>query len=446
MSNKINKINKINYEDSDDENELIENIKNNSDNESESKFDSDIDDSENEEEKLIKIEKKFDNPCISTLYYSYFKKNRINLRPNYQREFTWSFEKMCLFIDSIRKGYVIPLFILYNLSEDEKKKLKNTDSNYDFECVDGQHRLYVLKHYLESEMVSIGGIQKYIYWTDSRTKEKVFYNLTQEIKNKYKKGIRSMTKEEINAFEDTQLPFLFIQSTLNDEQKCDIFNRLQNGEKVNDVTKLKNINHPLTAYFRNNEIIKPTIEDDWKDIIKLKSNKIVTNNNYKTICHSSNTNQNMNYLSYMIIRLFYVIDKKTLDINYLNLNIREALKANTQKSMITNDLDKILKKIYEIREYIKKYIKGDKVISELFIILLHITCINKELIKNLSNDKIRKSILDKYNDVNGFKTSSNKIITNVNIMDASKKIIKLLEDENNIENKSIKVNKSTKNK
>lgn len=418
---------------------IEDDVKNSSDEKSDSDSDVLLDDIENDsdseseqdEEELIEIEKKFENPTVISLYHSYFKRNRINLRPNYQREFTWSFEKMCLFIDSIRKGYVIPLFILYKLSDEERKKLKSTESSYDYECVDGQHRLYVLKHYLESEMVSIGGIQKYIYWTDKKTKEKVFFNLTQEIKNKYKKGIRAMTIDEIKAFEDTQFPFLFIQSKLNDEQKCDIFNRLQNGEKVNDVTKLKNINHPLTAFLRNNEIIKPKIEADWSDIIKLKSNKVVTKQNSNTICHSSVTNQNMNYLSYMVIRLFYVIDKNTLDINYLNLNIREALKANTQKSMISNDMDKILKKIYTIRDYIKKYLKEEKLIAELYIILTYITFTNKELIKNLSNDKIRNNILSKYNDVNNFKTSDAKIVTNVGVMKASKEIIKMLEGEKN---------------
>ncbi len=390
--------------------------------------DEEVDEESDEEIEIVKIEKKCDTPSIATLYNSYFNRNRINLRPNYQREFTWNFDKMCLFIDSIRKGYVIPLFILYQLSKEEKKEQSN--KNIDFECVDGQHRLFVLKKYMDSEIINTAGVDKYIHWVDKKTKEKVFYKLTQEIKNKYKKGIREMTSDEIKDFEDTQFQFLIIQSKLSDEQKCEIFNRLQNGEKVNDVTKLKNINHPLTVYLRNNEIIKLDIIDKWKDIIVLKTNRT----SHKSI--SSLTNNNINQLTYLLIRLFYVVDKKSLNINYLNINIKKYLEGNLPISHIKGDMDNIYKKINKTKDYISKHLGGEKIISELFIILAYITDYNKELITKLSNEKIRNDIIKKYNVISAYKTSNDKVISKENITKVCNVIIEKLGGQ--IKNNDIK--------
>jgi hypothetical protein len=364
-------------------------------------IDSDTDDDSNNNNGN-KIDKKCDNPSISTIYNMYFTRNRINLQPNYQREFSWSFDKMCTFIDSLMKGYVIPTFILYKLSFDEK----TSDKNIDFECVDGQHRLKVLQKFMNSESISIGTYEKYIYWENikkdkfgNKSKEKVFYNLTDEIKSKYKKFAREMTIDEKNFFDDIQLQFIIIQSKLNDRQKCDIFNRLQNGEKVSSITKVKNISHPITNYLRNNGIIGSLIIDEWGEIIKTnlsKRNSITSKNNYL-----------IDHYTYFVIRLMLIYDKKSLDINYLNLNIRNYLENNYSMVKINGDIEQIYKNIITTKKNIIKKFDGYILIVELFMIIFYIKITQDEMFDKI-NKKSIKEIINNYNVLDKYCKFDNK--------------------------------------
>ena len=378
-----------------------------SDSDSDSNFNSD---SESDNEDNYKIEKKCDNPCINSIYSLYFKRNRINLQPNYQREFTWSFEKMCLFIDSLMKGYVIPTFILYKLSNDEKNKNKNID----FECIDGQHRLKVLQKYMNSEIINIGSYEKYIYWEkiekikNIKIKQKIFYELTDEIKIKYKRNIRKMTDDEKNFFDEIQLQFIIIQSKLNDKQKCDIFNRLQNGEKVSSITKVKNISHPITNFLRNNNIISSTIIDEWDEIIKInlsnRKNSIAAKNNYL-----------LDHYTYLLIRLILIHEKKTLDINYLNLNIRKYLENNYSSVNIDGNIEEIYKNIIEHKKHIEKKLNGYSIIAELFIIIFYIKLNNPEKFNNLNKKSIKK-IITNYNNLTKYKLGIKDKVVSKDIM------------------------------
>ena len=143
-----------------------------------------------------------------------------------------------------------------------------------------------------------GPYEKYIYFEkyENNKKIKIFYQLNNNIKQKYKNS-REMTNEEKMFFEDTQLQFVIIESDITDIQKCDIFNRLQNGEKVNGITKVKNINHKITDYLRNNNIISNTIVNEFKDIIK---NKISKRNTEISL---------IEYYTYLLIRLIVIYDK-----------------------------------------------------------------------------------------------------------------------------------------
>ena len=416
--------NKLLYDQSDKELELELELDSELDSVSDSVSVSDSD-SDSDSDFNTKIEKKCDNPSISTIKNMYFTRNRINLRPNYQREFTWSFEKMCIFIDSLMKGYVIPTFILYKLSQDEKK-----DKNIDFECVDGQHRLTVLQKFMNSELISIGMYEKYIYWEkikkdnlNNKIKEKVFYKLTPEIKSKYKKCAREMTIDEKNFFDDTQFQFIIIQSKLNDKQKCDIFNRLQNGEKVSSINKVKNISHPITDYLRNNNIISSNIIEQWDDIIKINfTNKRSINceNNYKK-----------DHFTYLLIRLILIYDKKSLDVNYMNLNIRKYLENNYQNTKINGDVDLIYKNIFKIKNNISKKFNGYNMIAELFIIIFHIYNIDKDKYDMLEKKSI-KDIIVNYNKLEKYKLGLKDKVVSKEIMNKFyKEIIEIINKYSN---------------
>ncbi len=399
--------------------------------------DSDADSGEDsDDEELVenKLEKKNEIPSISTIYHNYFTRNRINLQPNYQREFTWTFEKMCMLIDSLMKGYVVPSFILYKISPEEKKIIEkkdnlnknNLDKNFDYECIDGQHRLKVLQKFMNSEPIVIGTYEKYIFWENiikdklgTKIKEKVFYKLTPEIKAKYKKVAREMTNEEKNFFEDTQLQFIFITSKLNDKQKCDIFNRLQNGEKVSSITKVKNISHPITNYLRNNNIISLSIIDEWNDIIKTNLSKrgsLNAKNNYL-----------IDHYTYLLIRLIIIYDKKSLDVNYLNLNIRKYLEFNYTLTQISSDIDVIYKNILKIKNKITKVFGGYELISELFIIIFFLKINNSDKFDTL-NKKSIKEIMTNYNDLNKYKLNDkNKVVSKDTMNKFYKEIIAIID-------------------
>lgn len=371
----------------------------------------DSDDESIEEKESTKPIKKINNiPSIITIYNTYFNRNNINLKPNYQRELTWSFDKMCVFIDSIMKGYVIPSFILSTIYK------KNND-NYNYECIDGQHRLTVLKKYMNSEFIKIGPYEKYIYFEkyENNKKIKIFYQLNNNIKQKYK-NCREMTNEEKMFFEDTQLQFVIIESDITDIQKCDIFNRLQNGEKVNGITKVKNINHKITDYLRNNNIITNIIVNEFKDIIK---NKIVKRNTEIFL---------IEYYTYLLIRLIVIYDKKNFEINFLNLNIKKYLINNTSSMKIKGDMDNIYTNIIKHKNEIKDKINF-KLIPELFLIIFFIKVYNEEIF-NLLNKKSIDLLNKNYNSIDSYRINEKSIVSKESIMLNYDKI-KLLITENN---------------
>ena len=84
---------------------------------------------------------------ISSVYNEYLKDSTLMIKPLYQRDFCWSINKMINFIETIMKGLIVPNFVIYKLSDYEIEK---NNESYDYECVDGQHRLMVIKYYYEN--------------------------------------------------------------------------------------------------------------------------------------------------------------------------------------------------------------------------------------------------------------------------------------------------------
>ena len=87
----------------------------------------------------------------------YIINNNLNLNPEYQREFIWNDKKQNLLIDSIMRNFIMPPVILINVYDNKSK--------YDLECIDGQHRLRVIKHYITGEKLN-GNYVKWIRKND----------------------------------------------------------------------------------------------------------------------------------------------------------------------------------------------------------------------------------------------------------------------------------------
>ena len=188
---------------------------------------------------------------------------------------------------------------------------------------------------------------------------------------------------------------------LNIGTKCQIFNRLQNGEKVASYIKVKNNNNNIIcSNIRTNKLLEYMNGVNIIDKIILK--------NIQTI--------------YFCIRTFLIIDKQNLDINYLDLNIKKYLEANNglgyPQVQIHNNIDEILIKVKEIINFICTNDKIIKILPELAYIYIciyanyGINTLNK-IIDYLSLKK-NKNIIDKYNDIKKYQNASVTSIENIN--------------------------------
>lgn len=348
----------------------------------------DIEDIEDNEEIIQQNSSK----SISACYEEYLKDNNLLLTPEYQRDFCWSTEKQITFLDTIYKNWIIPNYVIYKLSTLESK-----DSDFCYECIDGQQRFKTIKNFIENTNNEI-----YI----KIDKLKVFYSkkdsnkLLLQKKTKY----RILTKDEKNNFNDYQMFINIIKSknnkSLNIDTKCQIFNRLQNGESVASYIKLKNNNNIICTNIRTNKLLEYMNGVNIIDKIILK--------NIQTI--------------YFCIRTFLIIDKQNLDINYLDLNIKKYLEANNglgyPQVQIHNNIDEILIKVKEIINFICTNDKIDQILPELAYIYIciyanyGINTLNK-IIDYLSLKK-NKNIIDKYNDIKKYQNASVTSIENIN--------------------------------
>ena len=394
-----------------------------------------------EEEPINKITAnniKVETTTISTVYNQYLKRNSINLEPSYQRSLTWTHEKMILFLDSLFYCPIVPSFILYALSKEELKNIRdeNQKTPIQFECIDGQHRLTVIKHFMEGKIIKLGEMEKYLYVLEKNPKIKktnqikIFYNLTKEIQNRFgKKYVREMTIDEKTEFENTQLSFLRINASLTNTAKCTLFNRLQNGEKISAIDKFKNVNHTITNYLREHNLIKSSLSDEWK--------KNVCFNNH---CGTDRKSRDkfLNKITFMVIRLIYITDKKSLDTNYLDINIRKYIENDTPSSKLVGNVDEIYTKNEKIRNTIYKNIKK-QVIEEFYYLLHYASVINenktKEIFTMLNNEK---NVFIKFNNPSFYK-DKDRVLSKETMNSKYKELLVLVDKYNSKSNEKEKI-------
>jgi hypothetical protein len=304
---------------------------------------------------------------------------------------------MLLFINSLYYGYPIPNFIIYKIARPEGTQL--------YECVDGQHRLTTIKYFLENKIIESNG-KRYLHIKDDDKKEILFYKLTPEIKELYKKKytytIREFNPVEKDNFENIELSFNIIKSELSPGQKSDIFYRLQQGERVDQLTKLKNsVDYPITNFLKENNNINNIVEE----LKYVKYDEIKKNTtDYKKII--------------AFIRMLIIIRKKNLETNYLDLNIRKYIENNSQSVRMTKDeIIQYYDKFKKFNTHIKQCCetKNIKIIPELYYILIclysnhesKINMINKNFIALINIIKT----FQEFNNSLSYKKSSNAVVS-----------------------------------
>lgn len=173
---------------------------------------------------------------LKNCYDNHLTNNTLDLYPEYQRDFCWNTKTQDNLIDTIMKTYIIPLFTFYDNKDDNNKTR--------LECIDGQHRLRVIKAYIESEPIDDHIILWRTFDKDGN-KSNVLYeenNLTKSYKIQHK---RYMTKEEKDIFDNYKLFICKITNKLPIRQIYDMFDRMQQGHAINSIDKFKNINNSI---------------------------------------------------------------------------------------------------------------------------------------------------------------------------------------------------------
>ncbi len=331
-------------------------------------------DSDNDlsDDEVIKLDSKIEVISIRSFYDQYLKCDKLLLKPEYQRDFCWSQVKQNTFIGTIMNKWIIPNIVIYKLSKKEAKQ-----TNYLYECIDGQHRLVTIKNYIEN-------VNKKLYYKDINN-IKYYYN-----SSTLQKGYKNLNKENLDIFDTYQLCLNIIQTENKDKPlelktKCKIFNLLQNGEPVSLYEKIKNYDNPIINFIRENKIINYMNNLNFNDNIIIKK--------------ESKNFQSFNL--FFIIRSFLILDKKNLNVNYLDLNIKRAIEANnfkgTKYTEINSNINDIFLKFKEIIT-ILPYIKM-RIIPELAYIII---CIYA----NYNLKKVNKFI----NDIDLIATYNNKLL------------------------------------
>ncbi len=350
-----------------------------------------------------KIRVSIETQSINATYIMYLQNKILLLRPEYQRDMCWSIKKMNTFIDTIMKGLIVPNFVIYKLSDSEAN-----NSEHQYECIDGQHRLITIQHYIESKPID----GKYIYWNYKG--ERVYYNMSsqdlQKLKRRNSKS-RNLSRIEKTAFDTFKMSFHFIETVnpkakLSLEVKCDIFNRLQNGERVSSWIKLRNMNNPITLTICKNKLLNKMSEIDFiSNILFLKNTP----------------KESEAFNIYFLIRTFLIIDKKNLELNFLDLNIKQYLEQNECKGspivQITGDINQLVPKVIEICEFISKNNKDKCILPELAYIYVCIYANHgldklSKIIKFFSNNS---DVFDKYNSIKTYKKNVEKVTSSEKI-------------------------------
>ena len=178
---------------------------------------------------------------------SYF--NRIISRPVYQRHIRWAPSAMNDFIGTVMNNGLVPGLIMYKIPIDERIG-KNEGKS--FEMVDGQHRLFTLKAFMDSTIKILPHIKKpfIVHWNyewfnenDEAQYSKVFYRETDDVKDWCRENKITpyyLSEEERDYFDNFGVNVTIILSKLTLEQRREIFMSLQKGIPVRNSDFLKN--------------------------------------------------------------------------------------------------------------------------------------------------------------------------------------------------------------
>jgi hypothetical protein len=327
------------------ENEIVTNE---SESETESESEVELDTCEAKLKMLKNLKYDFASYEIKYIYETYLKNElELDLSPSYQREFTWSNEKQDLFIDSVVNNYIIPPIILIKLNGKKGRR---------YECMDGQHRLTVLKHYIEGKPINKDS-QHYIRYVKKENDKNINIYYKETDRDTSKENNRIMNINELSAFNDKKLIVIKISNfdknmdETFDKIKNEMFLRLQKGERVNCTDMIRNHDNPLINTLRNYNLLKYKTYE--------------TNETYKRLpdilyCNTKKIPLKLKYYIYFLIRSMIIIKEDKLDVGNISDSIinDDFLKKNSNRFKFDEEkcigyvdkFKKFISRVYKMRE------------------------------------------------------------------------------------------------
>lgn len=340
---------------------------------------------------------------IRGIYEEYLRNsNEVNLNPEYQRSFCWNKDKQNLFIDSIMNNYIIPPLVLL-------QKKRRVASDYKYDCVDGQHRLKVIKYFIEGKPIpnDDNSNNHFIFWLADDNK-KTFY----EIIPSNKKNSRIMTIEEKDRFLDFLIPIIILKidedNELNKDYINDVFIRLQKGEKVATYDIMKNSDLPIIKAFNQRKLFTSKPYNDASNTYS-QLEKILGIVKTRT----SNKNWKQTIFPPLIIKCILLISRRSLIIgSYLDCNlINEIKKIRTSYIRLDKLTFEDTKKYLDTFEtFVNSLIANSiiKIHNNLFYILLYLFINQKAKYDYYLAGVNKNKIISKANDAKLYQTFKKK--------------------------------------
>jgi hypothetical protein len=277
------------------------------------------------------------NALSYLLQDNYF--NRINSRPFYQRHIRWAPIAMNDFIGTVMNNGLVPGIIMYQLTTEEKVG-KNEGKS--FEMVDGQHRLFTLKAFMDSTIQVLPHIKKpfIVHWNYEYFNEegeaqysKVFYKKSDDVKDWCRENKITpcyLSDEEKEYFDNFGVNVTLIRSKLTLDQRREIFMSLQKGIPVRNSDFLKNkTDCKLVAFMSENSYEAMMTDVFFENCYKKATNYWVhwvsrcflLYKRYHGICYAEKLN------TLPVSETFLLEDKqikKLIEINSPEFNPRDA--------------------------------------------------------------------------------------------------------------------------
>lgn len=169
----------------------------------------------------------------------------INTAPPYQRKPRQSQKNMCAILAHIMlRGFFLPI-ILYRLQDDEKF------NSYLLECVDGQHRIFIVYNFMLGNIVTVRGKTFMLTWdyVDKKTHHvtRFFYEenpSTQAwIRSHPNEDFDYMNEKQKERFNEFRLSTLIFEERMTRDQRRITFLRLSDGVPVRNSDLYKNHTH-----------------------------------------------------------------------------------------------------------------------------------------------------------------------------------------------------------